>query len=43
MNTTKPGKYGDLTTIATLADGDHIGHTVADQHERHLARHVDGD
>jgi CRP-like cAMP-binding protein len=27
VNTTKPGKYGDPTTIATLADGDHIGHT----------------
>jgi CRP-like cAMP-binding protein len=28
VNTTKPGKYGDQTTIATLADGDHIGQTT---------------
>ncbi|HEX5403844.1 MAG TPA: family 2B encapsulin nanocompartment shell protein [Pseudonocardiaceae bacterium] len=28
VNTTRPGKYGDLATIATLADGDHIGHAM---------------
>ena len=26
VSTAKPGKYGDTTTVATLADGDHIGH-----------------
>ncbi|HEX5120680.1 MAG TPA: family 2B encapsulin nanocompartment shell protein [Pseudonocardiaceae bacterium] len=28
VNTTRPGTYGDLTSIATLADGDHLGHAV---------------
>ena len=26
INTIRPGKYGDPTTLATLADGDHLGH-----------------
>lgn len=28
VNTTRPGKYGDLASIATLADGDHLGHAA---------------
>src|SRR6202000_1993741 len=32
VGTTKPSKYGDEATVATLADGDHIGHdTLAGQ------------
>jgi CRP-like cAMP-binding protein len=26
VDTSRPGKYGDTTTLATLADGDHLGH-----------------
>jgi CRP-like cAMP-binding protein len=26
INTIRPGKYGDTTTLATLADGDNLGH-----------------
>ncbi len=28
VNTSRPGKYGDPTSIATLADGDHLGHAA---------------
>src|SRR6266567_3008861 len=41
INTTRPGKYGDTTTLATLADGDHLGHetlTSADVRWPHTAK-----
>ncbi|HEX4722053.1 MAG TPA: family 2B encapsulin nanocompartment shell protein [Pseudonocardiaceae bacterium] len=28
VNTSTPGEYGDATTLATLADGDYLGHDV---------------
>ena len=43
VNTIRPGKYGDTTTLATLADGGHLGHEVltsADVRWPHTAKAV---